>query len=560
MTAVSSQNDISAGGDAAGQDARTGLALLMLLAEAADPQAQEWVNRRVEQLEFLDTRAVRWQVSVDFFVPENAPLIDVGGRKFRLVPLTSWEKSDLVAFNLRDEAGNTLWLPTSEYTTRVLAAALTFWASILLPPAHRGSPGPDGLPGRLKDLLETIVFSEPTGPQKEMNPFATADTGDGRDPAIPALEESTQFVSQLTELWRNFLIIGAVADQPGTRRVLKLSFESQITFRRPRDWFRRLVQSLGWRSWRLDVFIGGRGGSHHLEVAAPAGVDIVQVSALPVDPDDTSHKITAQGGAPHVHIRVPARQRSRYRATIRVRVSRPGWLTSCWLAGIVIAGVLVLGRLKITALFSAPGAGAQAQADTAATLLLALLAVVATMLIGPGGHPLASRLLMVTRMLILADSVAVLVGVGDLLLHTSPHPPTALWSALAWVSAVIAFLLTLSRLLPKGPRRKEAQTRRAARQLSRRALTTAQQTRSFAVTATGRVRNTLAGTPGSGPDRGGLRIPAADGYHYGDDNPWGPEDRTALVAELRRVEQALTARATPAGSAEDSSASAEDQR
>jgi hypothetical protein len=72
MTAVSSQNDISADGDAAGQDARTGLALLMLLAEAADPHAQDWVNRRVEQLEFLDTRAVRWQVSVDFFVPENA--------------------------------------------------------------------------------------------------------------------------------------------------------------------------------------------------------------------------------------------------------------------------------------------------------------------------------------------------------------------------------------------------------------------------------------------------------------------------------------------------------
>jgi hypothetical protein len=71
----------------------------MLLAEAADPHAQDWVNRRVEQLEFLDTRAVRWQVSVDFVLPENAPLINVGGRKFRLVPLTSWEKSDLVAFD-----------------------------------------------------------------------------------------------------------------------------------------------------------------------------------------------------------------------------------------------------------------------------------------------------------------------------------------------------------------------------------------------------------------------------------------------------------------------------
>jgi hypothetical protein len=166
MTAESSQKDISADGDAVGQDARTGLALLTVLAEAADPHAQDWVNRRVEQLEFLDTRAVRWQVSVDFVVPENAPLIDVGGRMFRLVPLTSWEKSDLVAFNLRDEAGNTLWLPTSEYTTRVLASALTFWASILQGPSLPGPPGTGGLPGRLKDVLETIVLSEPTGLQK----------------------------------------------------------------------------------------------------------------------------------------------------------------------------------------------------------------------------------------------------------------------------------------------------------------------------------------------------------------------------------------------------------
>jgi hypothetical protein len=359
-----------------------------------------------------------------------------------------------------------------------------------------------------------------------MNPFAAVDPGDDHDPAIQALEESPQFVSQLTELWRNFLIVVAVPDEPGTRRVLKMSFESQITFRRPRDPFRRLLQSLGWRSWRLDVFIGGRGGSHHLEVAAPAGVDIVQISARPVDADNTSHNITVQGGAPHVHIRVPARQRSRYRATIRVRVSRPGWLASCWLAGMVIAGVLVLGRLKITALFAAPGGGAQAQADTAATLLLALLAVVATMLIGPGGHPLASRLLLVTRLLILTDSAAILVGVGDLVLHTSPHPPTALWSALAWASAIIAFLLTLSLLLPKGPHRKEAQTERAAAETQPRAA---------------------ARPAGSGLDGGGLHIPAADGYHYGDDNPWGPQDRTALVAELRRVELALAGRVTPTG-------------
>jgi len=212
---------------------------------------------------------------------------------------------------------------------------------------------------------------------------------------------------------------------------------------------------------------------------------------------------------------------------------------------VVIAAVLVLGRLKVTALFLISGRAGQGEADTAATLLLALLAVVASLLVGPGAHPLASRLLLVTRLLILADSAAMLVGVGDLLLHTSPHPPVPLWSALAWVSAIVAALLTLSRLLPKGPRRRDLQALRTAAeaQLGRRALTWSAGTRTRAVTW---VRKEVARTPDSERDRGGLSIPAADGYHYGDDNPWGPEERAALVAELRRVERALSARARPA--------------
>src|ERR1700685_1388659 len=49
------------------EDERTGLAILQLLAEAADsPPQSRWVHRRVAQLEFLDTRAVRWRISVDF--------------------------------------------------------------------------------------------------------------------------------------------------------------------------------------------------------------------------------------------------------------------------------------------------------------------------------------------------------------------------------------------------------------------------------------------------------------------------------------------------------------
>lgn len=108
---------------------------------------------------------------------------------------------------------------------------------------------------------------------------------------------------------------------------------------------------------------------------------------------------------------------------------------------------MVLGRFKLGTLFSeavAPG-----EAGTAATLLLALLGVFATWLIRPGEHPLAAKLLLAARLLILADVAAVLIDVGDLVLHISRHPPDGIWEVLAGVSVFVAALLTLSLLLPR---------------------------------------------------------------------------------------------------------------
>jgi hypothetical protein len=155
---------------AVGQDESTGealrgLALLRLMAEAADAceadecESQRWVNRRVEQLEFLDVRAVRWRVSVDFEVPETAPVTDVCGQEFRLVPLTSWEKDNLVAFDLRDETGKSLWLPSSAETDHLLSSALICWAGTIL------GKSPAKMPRRLKETLRGIVSERP--PRKE---------------------------------------------------------------------------------------------------------------------------------------------------------------------------------------------------------------------------------------------------------------------------------------------------------------------------------------------------------------------------------------------------------
>jgi hypothetical protein len=516
--------------------ARVGLALLQLQARASDPQSQPgWVNRRVEQLEFLDIRAVCWRVSIDFVVPQEAPSVQLGDEKFQLIPIASMAKANLVAFSLCDEQSAAVWMPTSRETAHRLASALVYWASQNLKLA------PQNLPLTLVKDLEQIVRAEPrelrSSPPAPLAAAALIDAkrsyrraarnfeevwgqlagtrlreirkrhhlrrqceraGSELASASQARQEAEQkwrrveedvrplayrlmaspnFRSRIEELARNFVVhVGAKAPS-GARRIIKLAYESEVTFACPKGRFRRLWQGLGWRCWQVDVLIGGRGGNHHLEVAAPPGVDIVGITADPVDVHDVVREIwswrrisakarlfatkawwrrlifwepiaavSVRGYLPHVHISPPDGAWVRYRAAIFVRVSRPGWLTASWLVSLVMGGAIGVGRFNLPTVYSK---GAGGEADTAAVLLLALLGVFATVLVRPGEHPLASRLLLLARCLIMIDAAVVLIGVANLVLHRAQRPvPVTLWTWLAIVAGTATVLFTISRLLP----------------------------------------------------------------------------------------------------------------
>jgi hypothetical protein len=269
------------------------------------------------------------------------------------------------------------------------------------------------------------------------------------------------------DLSRNFLVHICVRTPP-QRRIIKLAYEGQVRFTRPAGRFQRIWQSLGWRAWQVDLRIGAKGGSHHLEVTAPDGVDIVGITADPSWTEGQAepvHRrrslwdrlrgivvwapdaaIAVPGYLPHVQVNPPDAAFIRYRTAIWVRVTRPGWLTQSWLVAVAIGGVIIAGRFNLPAVY---GKNTSGEAGTAATLLLALLGVFATMLVGPRAHPLASRLLWLARLLIGVDAIVILIGVGDLVLHQAGHPtPVRLWTVLAAVAGVVTVLMTLSRLFP----------------------------------------------------------------------------------------------------------------
>jgi hypothetical protein len=507
-------------------EAAAGLGLLQLQAKASDPMSQpSWVKRRVEKLEFLDTRAVRWEISVDFEVPPDAPAIHRGGERFHLVPIHSLTKASLIAFDLRDERSATIWLPTSRETTQLLQAALVYWARENL--GGRARDLPDELVTDIGRIISSQLSELRADPpalliasnliiarrrarlakrQVELAQRLLSQTSrwqlwrrlDLRLHARAArrhlasalrteqqawqrwdalgetvgmiafrLMASAYFRRMIEDLSRNFIVHVCVRTPP-QRRIIKLAYEGQVRFTRPAGRFQRIWQSLGWRAWQVDLRIGAKGGSHHLEVTAPDGVDIVGITADPAwtegqhepvhrrrsawsrlrgivqwEPDAA---IAVPGYLPHVQVSPPDAAFLRYRTAIFVRVSRPGWLTASWLVAVVIAGVVIAGRFNLPAVY---GKNTSGEAGTAATLLLALLGVFATMLVGPRAHPLASRLLLLARLLIGIDVVVILIGVGDLVLHQTGHPvPVRLWTVLAVVAAVVTGLMTVSRLFP----------------------------------------------------------------------------------------------------------------
>jgi hypothetical protein len=177
--------------------------------------------------------------------------------------------------------------------------------------------------------------------------------------------------------------------------------------------------------------------------------------------ESTGYKVGERQGFDH------ARSADGERAAERVRRSGRNRPISSWLVAAVIVVSMAAGRIDIGVLFSSRPSGASPAATpeaatvaaletgTAATLLLALLGVFATLLLSVHQHPFVSKLLQPLRFLILVDFAVVLVAVGSLLLHSSTDPvPRTLWSVLVGLAAAVLVVVTISWLRGGQPRSK----------------------------------------------------------------------------------------------------------
>jgi hypothetical protein len=307
---------------------------------------------------------------------------------------------------------------------------------------------------------------------------------DNRSLRHSALYETSSFRALLHRFAGSFMLVVAIQDPPCTRRVLKFSYDEPLTLRyklqsstspsvqdsqtvpEPLDKELRLghprsiVAMLGWQPTRLrfPVPAAENCSSYHLEVEAPPDLRIAEASLLAGRPrseaaDRPLSFDRVAGGFPKVDLHVADVPRgSVSQAQIALHVAREGWLSTAVVA--TLATTLLLWSLVAAVHWLTDRVfGSDTGSDAAVTVLTAVIGALATILVRPAEHKLASRMLMPLRMA--AIVAAALPFIASAVLLAAPPESSAsrgIYILLAAISTPL-FLLLLTAWLIASPSR-----------------------------------------------------------------------------------------------------------
>ena len=215
----------------------------------------EWVHRRVEHVRFEGGDRMRYHFSVDFSVPEMAPSATLpGGQNMRIIPLATLPargKGDgpgsgwMLNFDLRDEAGAALSMLSSREAEVLSSAAVTAfamgalkagkkpwklrplveeWLKAHVALAYGGLAKAEGGP-TVSDVVRPIKDIEgDTEPNESDTPKEARARAIQREQML-ALQRHPFVMGLLNDLTASVVLYVALPDPPGTRRVLKFSYD-----------------------------------------------------------------------------------------------------------------------------------------------------------------------------------------------------------------------------------------------------------------------------------------------------------------------------------------------
>jgi len=429
-----------------------GRRLLLLLL-----QSSTWVSRRVEHVSFRDDRSVVRRVTAEFYVPEQAPVFrGDDGQDYTLIPLSVMRRKTLVNFQIRDDEGRPVAMPSLRQNQAITE-------SLLLACADATTTGHSGHSAESREQIEDFVHRVVSGTQQELV-AAYESLEKGYVPAVVRkLAAQPGFKAILDRMADGFVLWVMIPAGGPRRRVLTFSCDEPLYLRYRESGHKKGDQKPGreahtyrlgrtLRPWRLTVLGSALGltptriqfpvpgaenaASFHFEIDAPKGVQIVEASLLAGPPGGKNPAFDrVQGCFPTVDLHViEVPNGSLSRAQIGLQVANRGWLLtsmfSCWAVfGFLLAFAIHRAALKLTG-------------DLPVVILIALAAAVAGFVAQSDAHGLAAQLLKWVRALALIAAGLPLVAMTFIAFEAAAptHVGPALWSAVG-VSAAIALLL-----------------------------------------------------------------------------------------------------------------------
>jgi len=284
---------------------------------------QQWVHRRVESVVFQDGQSITRKVSIDFTVPEQAPVVRAGrDMPVRLVPLAVMRKKTLVNFDLRDEEGRAVPHLELRQNQMLSATLLLAWAEECL----QERPGP-----ALERDLRAIVAGDEQSRAAAYHRMRHAFWGDGDVEQRRVLHDCPAFGLVLEQLNGYFLLLVGIEGEFPDHRIIKVSYDEQRPSRRRLGPWARFSARMGWRptTYVLPAPSVTNGQSYHLHVSAPEGVDIVDAILVAGHRDDH----TLRGFTVCTRVGQTSRRRPRPSVVFpgpgllpRHGSSAPGWL------------------------------------------------------------------------------------------------------------------------------------------------------------------------------------------------------------------------------------------
>jgi hypothetical protein len=423
-----------------------GRRLLLLLLCSSD-----WVSRRTEHVSFRDDRSVVRRVTVEFHVPEQAPVFrGKDGEAYHLLPLSVMRRKTLVNFELRDEGGRFVVLPSLRHNQAITESVLLACADATVEQTGGAAPTGVGSSREVADFVHQVV----SGTQQQL---ATAydSLKDGAAPEVAKLAKNCLFKAILDRLADNFVLWVLIPASAPRRRVLTFSCDEPLHLRYREPGFTENKYRLGdiLKSWRAVVWRSALGltatriefpvpaaentASFHFEIDAPKGLQIVEASLLAGRPQEAEPSLDhVQGGFPTVGLHViEVPNGSLSRAQIALQVVTRGWLTTSALSSWAVF-LLLLAFATHEAVLNRTG-------DLPALILVALASGIAALLAQPDTHGLAAHLLKWARALATIAVALPLVAMSFIMFESvSPsHVRPALWAA-AGVSGAIALILS----------------------------------------------------------------------------------------------------------------------